>query len=189
MRARVARAKAEIRTVTFALEEYYLDFKVYPAENEPDSEVRPRNERGLFWLTSPIKYLSYVPQDPFVDKYRGDNNRDLYYETGGTEKFTTDRRYVGCLETWVIFTRGPDMLENEISSSDPMFIWHEPSIDSYSPTNGSKSMGDIFQFGGDPFWIGVTMGRAIRSAYTPAMDKGLVVDNEVYLHRLPPKLR
>ncbi len=187
MRARVTKSKAEIRTIALALEQYYLDFKVYPAESEPDAEQRHRTERGLFWLTSPIKYLSTVPRDPFIAG--SDGSKDFYYETGGIEKFTTDPRYTACTETWAVFTRGPDLLENQVDSANPHYVMKDESIDSYSPTNGTRSLGDIFQYGGDSFWIGVTMQVAYRKNYSPASGRGIVVDHEFFLHRLPHKLR
>jgi hypothetical protein len=93
--------------------------------------------------------------------------------------------------TWVIFTRGPDYYENEVSSAEPMVNVSGDglSVDSYSPTNGSKSFGDIFQFGGDGFWVGVNMGVGRKDRYNPAtQDRGLPVNNQIYLHRLPPPL-
>lgn len=187
MRAKVAKVKGEIRTLAFAMEEYNLDWKVYPAENEPDGEARGRLERGLFWLTSPIKYISKLPEDPFINRSEG--TKDKYYETGGVEKYTTDLRYIGCMVTWAIFTRGPDMAEGDIKSQAPHYYnADDGSIDSYSPTNGSRSNGDIFQYGGDGRWIGVATGTAKGNPNAwPATP--LIVDWEPYLHRLPPKLR
>jgi type II secretion system protein G len=187
MRARVTKTKAEIRSISIALEQYFLDFKIYPPENEADTAVRARGSQGLFWLTSPIKYLSKVPEDPFCDQNLG--TRDAYYETGGIKTYSMRSKCVGCLETWAIFTRGPDMQENQVYSDHPHFGMYDDSVDSYSPTNGTKSSGDIFQFGGDPFWIGVAMAVALRANYRPSLDTPLIVDREPYLHRLPPKLR
>ena len=186
IRAKVAKAKGEIRSFGIGLEAYYLDFKTYPAESEADPKGRNRNEMGLFWLTTPIKYMGTVPQDPFAEQSTEGGLH--YYETGGIEG-SLGRKCLNCLETWAIFTRGPDLQENELSSRAPHFEFYGDSADSYSPTNGTKSFGDIFQFGGDSFWIGVNMSRALRAQYTPARNSPLVVDHEPYLHRMPPKLR
>ncbi len=184
LRAKATKAKAEIRSLGIAVESYYLDFKIYPPESEDNPYQRARSEAGLFWLTSPIKYMSAIPSDPFGDATKG---TITVYEMGGIEAVTT--RCKICLETWAIFTRGPDYNEDQIVSDHPHYGMYDNSVDSYSPTNGTRSAGDIFQFGGDSFWIGVAMGVAMRKSYNPAMGRGLIVDNEFYLHRLPPKLR
>ncbi len=188
IRAKVAKCKGEIRSITTALESYYLDFKTYPAESEDNAYQRLRLERGLFWLTTPIKYMTYMPRDTFAQQ--DDKDGPKFYETGGIPSGTIGK-CMYCLETWAIFTRGPDADESDIRSAAPHYMTYEDdySVDSYSPTNGSVSKGDIFQYGGDPFWIGVNASVAKRNLYSPAKDIGLVVDREIFLHRLPPKLR
>lgn len=189
VRDKVAKAKADIRIIAFAMEEYYRDYKVYPAESESDAIGRSRNSQGLFWLTTPIAYLSKAPVDLFANPFPPEY-RPQFYETGGINVFSTENKFRSCMATWVVFSRGPDEMENEIVSSSPHYhTYTDGSVDSYSPTNGSTSRGDIFQYGGDPFWIGVIATIAIRSSYRPTMDMGLVVDHKTYLHRLPPKLR
>ncbi len=184
MRAKVAKVKGEIRSIALAQEQYYLDFKMYPSENEADTTGRSRSSQGLFWLTTPIKYLSKAPEDPFCDQNQG--NRDQYYESGGIKHGRMP--CPSCLETWAFFTRGPDMQENQIVSDHPHWGMYDDSVDSYSPTNGTRSIGDIFQFGGDPRWIGIPASVAIPSALKGPRSP-LVVDGEPYLQRLPPKLR
>jgi len=68
LRARVVRSKGEIRSLITAMESYFLDWKVYPSESEQDALVRgarPRDQAGLTWLTSPVVYISALPEDPF----------------------------------------------------------------------------------------------------------------------------
>jgi type II secretion system protein G len=189
MRAKVAKCKGEIRSITFALDSYFLDFKTYPAESEHDPYQRTRFSRGLLWLTSPIKYMSRIPEDPFTADRGSDGKGPFVYETGGI-KAGIGSKCLQCLATWAIFTDGPDQEENQIVSAGPhVGVPADGSVDSYSPTNGTRSYGDIFQFGGDPFWIGVNSSNANRTQYKPSWDTGLVVDHEFFLHRLPPKLR
>jgi len=194
IRAKVTKAKAEIRTLAIAMDEYYLDFNVYPPESEHDIYRRPRSEQGLMWLTSPIAYITSIPEDPFGPQDLGETL--VTYETGGAEVGGPAGfvKCYPCMVTWAIFTRGPDHAESEILSADPHFEpgYNDGIVHSYAPTNGSKSLGDIFQYGGDPFWIGVRSSRADMSLYrknVAAYDRGLWVDHELYLHRMPPKLR
>jgi general secretion pathway protein G len=189
MRAKVTRAKAELRTIGIAQEEYFLDFAVYPAESEDDVYMRGRSSNGLLWLTSPIKYMTLVPEDPFP-RIQDSEAGMLTYESGGIRTIKPPLQGV-CLDTYAFFTRGPDHLENEIKSADPhVGLPGDGSIEAYSPTNGSRSMGDIFIYGGDSFWIGVKMNIASRKIYNPSShDKGLIVNGQFYLHRMPPNLQ
>jgi prepilin-type N-terminal cleavage/methylation domain-containing protein len=189
IRAKVTRAKGELRTIGIAQESYFLDFGIYPAESEDDVFNRGRASQGLLWLTSPIKYLTSIPEDPFSRIYE-DNMKLLTYESGGIR--TKKPPLIGvCLETYAFFTRGPDHLENEVKSANPH--WEHPgdnSVDAYSPTNGTKSMGDIFIYGGDSFWIGVRLQIADRRLYNPSThDQGLVVNGRRYLHQMVPSLQ
>ncbi len=187
IRAKVVRAKSEIRTLGIAMESYFLDFKTYPAETEGD--IRSRNEAGLYWLTSPIAYMTSMPDDPFAGTTQ--NGRRVF-ETGGVER--ADWPCIGtCMETWVIYSSGPsEQSEPAIRSSDPHWsdTGHQPNIVSYSATNGTRSAGTIHLYGGDAFWIGVRLPRADRKAYKTAagaLDAPLMADGLPYLHRLPPK--
>lgn len=191
IRAKIVKAKGDIRTLAIAQETYYLDFGTYPAESENNPYARPRNEAGLYWLTSPIKYIGSIPNDPFGKQDLGEEV--TVYETGGIESSISNPECFKCLKTWVIYTLGPDTPRTEVVSADPHSETYGPdwSTDAYSATNGTKSGGDIFQYGGDPFWIGVNLGTANLSVYKrnpSTYDRGLMVSNQLYLHRLPPKL-
>ena len=66
IRARVTRAKAEIRTLAISMEAYFLDWKYYPSFSFPNYTVQfDRRVRGLTWLTSSIAYITSLPEDPF----------------------------------------------------------------------------------------------------------------------------
>ncbi|NUN94940.1 MAG: prepilin-type N-terminal cleavage/methylation domain-containing protein [Candidatus Omnitrophica bacterium] len=191
IRARVTKAKGEIRSLKIAMESYNLDFKVYPAESEDNclaNEGRPRTSCGLTWLTSPIKYLAAVPEDPFP----GVDVRLPSFEMGGVECGPKCFGRIDRLPTlvlWAIYTRGPDTPKEEIRSSDP----HESpydnvSIETYNPTNGTKSEGDIFQYGGDSRFIGTTAGNAGLNPDDPARrnGQGLLIDGNYYYRKMPP---
>ena len=190
IRAKVVKAKGDIRSLVIAQETYYLDFQTYPSESEDDPYQRPHSEAGLYWLTSPIKYIGSIPNDPFGKQALG---ADLtVYETGGMESGRSNMQCTKCLKTWVIYTLGPDTPANELISDAPHTdMPGDQSVDAYSATNGTKSAGDIFQYGGDPFWIGVSLRFADLSLYKKnpsTYDKGLIVSSQFYLHRLPPAL-
>ncbi|MCA9411149.1 MAG: prepilin-type N-terminal cleavage/methylation domain-containing protein [Candidatus Omnitrophica bacterium] len=198
MRARVVRSKGEIRSLVTAMEAYQIDWKIYPSESEQDALVRnarPRDEAGLTWLTSPNAYITALPQDPFPGSQTGGayGGAIISYEMGGVESIIQPFALSKCLETWVIFSRGPDAANlrdpEDVDSENPHFeVPRDGMVNQYSPTNGTKSEGDIFHYGGDPFFIGVAIEYADRGAArkNTAAQRGLPVDGQVYLHRLPP---
>jgi prepilin-type N-terminal cleavage/methylation domain-containing protein len=192
IRAKIVRAKGELRTVGIAMEAYYLDWKFYPCETEGDFRSS-RLEGGIFWLTAPIAYITSIPEDPFAGVTQ--NNRRTY-EGGGIEKggVPTPDNCPSCLETWVFYSSGPsENSEPAIRSSDPHWsdTSHQANIPTYSATNGTRSAGTLHWYGGDPFWIGVRLPRADRKLYNQSAssyDSPLIVDGLPYLHRLPPHL-
>jgi type II secretion system protein G len=191
IRARVTKAKGELRSLGIAQEAYYLDFNIYPAESEDNPYGRPRNEQGLYWLTSPIPYITSIPVDPFGTQATGDGL--TVYETGGAEAGASFIQCFACLRTWVIYTLGPDTPGTDVVSDHPHYgEYDDGSVDQYSPTNGTKSRGDIFLYGGDPFFIGVSGGSGNIGIYKKAppgsLDDGLIVNGIYHLHKMPPGL-
>lgn len=192
IRARVTKAKGEIRSLATAMEAYFLDFKNYPAESEDDclttGSGRNRLSCGLLWLSSPIKYITSIPEDPFPGT--GDLSKPSY-EMGGAE---CGGRCTGLVDTvtlvtWCMYTRAPDAPKEEIRSASPHSDPYDGvSVESYAPTNGTKSEGDIWQFGGDSRFIGTQCGNASCDPMNPGAvtpGGGLLIDGVYHLHKLP----
>ncbi|MFH1739597.1 MAG: prepilin-type N-terminal cleavage/methylation domain-containing protein [bacterium] len=147
VRAMVAQAKSDIRSLAMAHEQYFLDTNTYPNESEHNIFQRARSEAGLIWLTTPVSYMNSVPRDPFQDKFEQDSDYFRAYETGVEGVRSGDGwRWT----SYCIFTVGPDNTENGISSDNP-FIGapHGGNGNTYAPSNGLRSHGDIYWFGGD----------------------------------------
>lgn len=79
-RAKISRAKSDMRTLATALESYYVDHESYTSRNlegdNPQSAGTSHGQpwwRGLALLTSPIAYISGIPLDGFGDS-KVDNN-------------------------------------------------------------------------------------------------------------------
>jgi type II secretion system protein G len=188
IRARVTKAKGELRSLRTAMESYYLDWKIYPEENESNI-VASGEGHGLLWLTTPIKYITSIPEDPFAT-LTGDSMSSsiVTYESGGME------RGIGggggprpsCLITWAIWSKGPDYLQ-EVWAENPHFDT-DRDVRNYAPTNGTNSIGSIYVWGGDPSFIGISAQslahyNANRAFFSPPV--GLTVDGEIYIRRLP----
>ena len=182
IRARVTKSKAEIRTIGIAMESYFLDWKVYPYESENDcASPQVRSRCGLAWLTSPIAYITSIPPDTFPDP----NGSELsWMETGVVPAPNVFLASV----TWGLFTRGPDGIDSELTSASPQIVYAEKgdgSNDTYAPTNGTKSAGDLFLFGGDGYFIGTVCQGLGTKTNCQTIDP-LIVDGLPYVHRLPP---
>lgn len=142
VRAKVSRAKADMHTITTALENYHTDSNTYP---EDYAATTPRGD-GLGRLTSPIAYISSVPLDAFggyFDTSRGVQVRS--YSLGSAPDDHPVR--------WALSSAGPDRQDDTVPLFDyPGYspsIWENPgsgySYYRYDPTNGTVSRGDIIR--------------------------------------------
>lgn len=133
-RAKVVKAKSDMRVLAEALEMYHVDNYMYPQA----AAILPR--RRLEPLTTPVAYLSVLPADPFgVRLFRG------LYRYGAMDLAAASR--------WMMASAGPDL----IPSTDPiefypgyapgLFMGAVPDFDYmiYDPTNGVISRGDIIR--------------------------------------------
>lgn len=200
IRARVTKAKGEIRTLSIALDSYYLDWKYYPNVSFPNYRAQPHPSAGLTWLTTPIAYITSLPEDPFPGTFDPEGlamqGPPYTYTLLGVEHPTEEIALLhphagGLLKTWSLFSLGPDTPKPEMvldHADFPTFKLGMRPIYSYSPTNGSKSQGDIFRYGGDPRWMGVAIGHEgiARNALYPAYNKpGVNINDILYVGRFP----
>ncbi|MFP4381208.1 MAG: type II secretion system protein [Candidatus Sumerlaeia bacterium] len=188
-RAKVARVKADLRSLTTALEAYRVDNNNYvpaarggssasydPSWGAPDLIVG-----GFFdLLSSPVAYTTNAfVIDPFMQM---DDNNDRYVryitfsEGGGAVSYWDSNDYnsytrgdpwgdaaeKGEKAAWYILSSfGPDMNSDPVEFPAGKSHWRHPHIMFsndhhpeyapafvYDPTNGTKSFGDIFRFGG-----------------------------------------
>lgn len=144
VRAKISRAKADMRTLATALDAYHADNNRYP-----ETFINARWER-FFPLTTPIAYITSVPDDPFHDKHDEGNTIDWgprhgAYKMGATPIANPSR--------YAISSNGPDRDEDSLPIKVyPGFSWEvmtgqDPDFDYmvYDPTNGTVSNGDIWR--------------------------------------------
>ena len=146
-RSKVARTRGDLRTLTIALETYYLDNNAYPpssadAAKNLFSKVAPAYpalaKQPTFaggQLTTPIAYLSSYFSDPFAEVK---NTPYCYYSDGKSVYLTWSPGPDGKFD----ITKG-----NVAQMIDP--ATHQPTAAltelTYDPTNGTKSAGDIWR--------------------------------------------
>ena len=71
LRAKVAAAMTDMRALVTALEAYAVDNNVYPCDGQEDGCEWIWNT-SMFRLTSPIEYISEIPEDPLI-------GNEIYY--------------------------------------------------------------------------------------------------------------
>ncbi len=163
-RSKVARMRADLRTLATALEAYRVDNSQYP--NLPPIVYipviglgTPYGER-LLPLTTPVTYLTTLPRDPFnpgTDPFSAHGNTFLAYgETrGASGAFNPDwlAAYAAAASLpnpdgimWVGFSYGPlgDPLGSFTSSPTNDIVYMDTP---YDPTNGTISPGIIVRVG------------------------------------------
>lgn len=149
VRAKVARAKAEIRTVRAVLENYFVDFNQYP---DHATDTWHPSLLEIPSITTPIVYLSSFPLEPFprVDaaiysnpSEFGNGNYYRYYNTKRWES-TYPRLTQKGIELFLM-SNGPD---SDIDVHDDageiaLDLLEGQTYMYYDPTNGAKSSGDF----------------------------------------------
>ena len=163
-RAKVAKAKSEIRNLAVSLETYYIDNGGYPPATERTSATNDligidcgtidisdcytvgASSRSL---TTPVSHQSIIPFDPFDPvKHSPENYFDKVYEYGSN-----------FLGYWIMTSYGPDQ-DSDMEETDYVdpngtvlgeindYLLHlEGTYPVYDPTNGTVSNGDLFRTG------------------------------------------
>jgi prepilin-type N-terminal cleavage/methylation domain-containing protein len=156
VRGKVARSKAELRSIATGMEAYYVDENSYPIYSATNF-----HNVGLIRLTSPISYMASVPMDQF--KYRGNwiggNGAPGWYWAYTDSNDFTAGQPMPIPKAYVIWSNGPDLcnqlpgfksqsdLENNVGILPPQTVtsWgFGGGAFTYDPTNGTISLGDIW---------------------------------------------
>ena len=158
-RSKLARVKADMRTLTTALESYGVDNNTYP---DAKAFFTPMPSQRFNALTTPIAYITSPPRDPFMrhtgnsyeDSIRAvdsDEPLDVYLYNPATNQFGP-----GAIDnkinrmSWSITSGGPDRI-----IEFPYYAFADTFIQSgshilyvYDASNGTVSKGEIFRRGG-----------------------------------------
>ena len=160
VRAKVARAKEEMRTIATANEAYYIDNNAYTRYWWGSAfPFNPTSVRFIH-LTTPVAYMtSYPNQDPFgqpINAAEGYDNYDYVDEQsiidlfGGTLTGTAQNLWGG--NTWGrayrVCSAGPDRWQTYAQNYNNNASYPSPGYPNYyDPSNGTVSNGDIIRFG------------------------------------------
>ena len=146
IRAKVSRAKADMRTIATAMESYCVDNRHYPPDY--DANIYPGitmtdESRTYAELTTPIAYITSAPQDPFRPIPEAPQ-RGKYFEYFGKDAqpaYSTPANIAAWEKTgtlWFIYSVGPDRVNDKLPAN-----LDGPADYCYDPTNGTVSIGDF----------------------------------------------
>lgn len=156
IRAKISRAKSDMRTISTGLESYFIDNNKYAigisygiqlglwGRNSITTDMSPLYKQ----LTTPVSYLSSIPADEFMqfgsnvantgNAYRESNA--YWYEDTETNRFkpARDRGYLYILRSW-----GPSASGK--APWPPEIIRDRSTANIYDATNGTKSIGFLLR--------------------------------------------
>ncbi|MGF1573737.1 MAG: type II secretion system protein [Sumerlaeia bacterium] len=151
-RSKVARAKADLRTLSLVIETYSVDFGRPPFDGNPGSAHYGWVE-AFKQLTTPVAYITTIPTDVFQDGQAPETlrlghtnflgNRHSYdyatrfwedVDNGGSQAANWERNMRN--STYKLTSSGPD---TDFINDGSFFGFR----DLYDPTNGTVSLGDI----------------------------------------------
>jgi len=154
LRARITRVQGEFRTLATAIEAYKSEYGKYPPASDLTDPARRRRVQVVqryVLLTTPIPFMKVIPTDPFFDQ---DIPLEAISTMWGAKVYDYFEREFSALSTapwgpdpqaqhaiWFIHSIGPDLVLSDIRGAEFYYILP------YSPTNGSKSSGDLVRFG------------------------------------------
>lgn len=146
MRAKIAKAEAEMQTIVTALESYRIDNNLYPLWLNPDGSQKNPLDRRFFPLTTPVAYMSSIPQDPFIYGPPGvrvnESQNEAYITYDYTEAWS--RINFGGLAIVPQQARCSDF---KLTSAGPDYTNTWGNTVTYKPSNGLTSQGDLIRLG------------------------------------------
>jgi len=182
-RSKVARVRADQRTLATALESYFIDNNRYPPRTKvpaaagilglPNTLLRVEQ---MSVITTPISYLTSLPSDVFENRVAAPNNLIDYYDPLTVQHMrrsalgsnNVDLDYAaesGGAKVfdfgWMLLSVGPDTVLGN-SGNQGNYPVRSPSIswnDEYDPTNGTVTGGNVTRF----FKNGATATDAFRT--------------------------
>lgn len=143
VRSKVSRNLSDFRTMATAIESYRVDHNRYMA-GFPAQTYR----EALNWLTTPVSYLTSIPEDPFRDEQR---SLGLPYVYDHLEDTPAEANMKGAIinayypfmnlsTMWFLTGVGPDGVYEAANIANAPYK-------QYDPTNGTISQGDIWRWG------------------------------------------
>ncbi len=159
IRAKVAKAQAELRYISTALEQYFMDTGAYPPGNSVVGDLAKRVE-----LTTPVAYITEIPKSPVTTEYFLRVNSHRIFIS------TLLPLIVITFSIWIIIFR--KMPETALVNWwEAIVLWLLGSLITSTPHDTSADIitSAIFVPGcfSSLLWIGHYFGRRKMTSYTP----------------------
>lgn len=156
-RSKVSRVQADMRTIATALESYRVDNNNYIPRRKPPTVIGGFQvgdldtlAQDLSRLTTPIAYITSIPEDIFKQSIPRPNNAlDYWTPEMVAEVRAVIRPTAGGKNTgWTLFSLGPDGVFGSTTSlgNYPPVSTFTAYFQDYDPTNGTVSPGNVFRF-------------------------------------------
>lgn len=156
-RSKVSRVKSDMRHLSLAFEAYFVDRHQYPLTYEkyrdgPNVYGTLPLVRRIQQVTTPVAYLTTLPNDPFPHKdweNAPGNQTYIYCRGDARPEVWQAKEWVGP-DCWLLNSAGPDQNIESISYWTPVEIYSSGLsgfVRRYDPSNGTLSPGDIFLWG------------------------------------------
>jgi general secretion pathway protein G len=181
-RAKVSRVKADMASMTTALEVYAVDNNKYPYRRHPDwdSDKAPKvplydkKAEEMSVITTPISYMSILPEDVFDTTSKPPLNIIDYFDPEQTDNWARkcqpyDQDGVSLADLkhlWLLLSVGPDGYiggPNEAKPGNyppvPPFIPNRVMNWEYDPTNGTITFGNIYRLQGNADFTKTIRGK------------------------------
>ena len=153
VRAKISRIKSDMRSLSIGIEAYTVDNGRPPIDGNTGAGLglwtAQTRDAALYQITTPIAYITTVPQDPFLDKASTTNsgggilfeesfNFHCYFDNNknGKRKAAYEEGF-----TWSMYSVGPSRTKSSPWLSDMVQKNNPNNI--YDPTNGTVSRGYI----------------------------------------------
>jgi type II secretion system protein G len=146
IRAKVAKAESELKSISTALEAYRLDNNIYPPWLDASGVQKNPVNRRLIPLTTPVSYIGAVPQDPFLYGGYGQRMNEEQNAAYVTYDYTDawSRINFGKL---TILPAQARCAEYKVTSAGPDYENTWGNTVTYMPSNGLSSFGDLIRLG------------------------------------------
>lgn len=139
--AKVARVRADMRILADALQCYRLDHRQYPPAADRDELL----DHPLNCLTTPVAYITAVPEDPFGPAPLAPLPTVFMVGYDYKDRATTS---IGMpAETFGHVWEEASQFDYFVHSCGPNCLWDVYPYVEYDPSNGAISLGDITRFG------------------------------------------
>jgi type II secretion system protein G len=146
LRSKIAKAESEMGSIVTALESYRIDNNIYPPWQTENGVAKNPLPVRFYPLTTPISYMSSVPQDPFIYGPPSARVNENQNESYTTYDYTEARSRI-VFQGLTILPPQARCCDYKLTSAGPDYTNTWGNTVTYQISNGLKSAGDLIRLG------------------------------------------